>query len=246
MGWVDIVFIGLIVVLAIIGLSKGLFESILGIFSSILSIVIAIMVQKPVTNLINKMVDTNKLFSDLLIKWKWINESGATIFGKTYTVEQIGNVCTVVVSILAVWLLIKLAILLLSKLFDSATSNNSALSGLNRVLGLIFGAAKGMLIGCVGLGLAAILQICGVAGVKDVMEQNKFSNYVYGYVGEWVGEQVEDRVEDFLGKGKTTEEGGEQNGEQSGEQTGEGSQSGEQSGDVTGDQNGAQSGAATA
>lgn len=208
MGWVDIVFIVIIVLCAIIGLAKGLFESILSIFSSVLSVVVAILVSKQVAAFINKLVDANNFFSDLLIKWGWISKEGATIFGKVYTPEQIGNTCTIIVSIIAVWVLIKLAILLLSKLFDSATTSNSAISGLNRVLGLVFGAAKGFLIGCVGLGLASILSLCGVSGVKDLMEKNKMSNFVYGYISEWVGTTLEDRIDDFLGKGEipSTEE----------------------------------------
>lgn len=205
MGWVDIVFIVIIVLCAIIGLAKGLFESILSIFSSVLSVVVAILVSKHVAAFINKMVDANKFFSDLLIKWGWISEEGATIFGKVYTPEQIGNTCTIIISIVAVWILIKLAILLLSKLFDSATTSSSAISGLNRVLGLVFGAAKGFLIGCIGLGLAAILSLCGVNGVKDLMEKNKMSNFFYGYISEWVGTTLEDRIDDFLGKGETPE-----------------------------------------
>lgn len=208
MGWVDIVLIVIIVLCAIIGLAKGLFESILSIFSSVLSVVVAILVSKQVAAFINKLVDANNFFSDLLIKWGWISEEGATIFGKVYTPEQIGNTCTIIISIVAVWILIKLAILLLSKLFDSATTSNSAISGLNRVLGLVFGAAKGFLIGCVGLGLASILSLCGVNGVKDLMEKNKMSNFVYGYISEWVGTTLEDRIDDFLGKGEipSTEE----------------------------------------
>ena len=202
MGWVDIVFIALLVIFAIIGLAKGLFESILSIFSSVLSVAIAILVSKPVTSLINKVVDTNKFFSELLVKWGWIGEEGATIFGKTYTVTQIGNACTTIASILAVWLLIKLAIWLLAKLFDSATTSSSALSGLNRVLGLVFGAAKGFLIACIGLGLAAILNICGVSGIGTLMEANPISNFAYKYVSEWVGTTLEDRIDNVLGKGE--------------------------------------------
>ena len=216
MGWVDIVFIALLVIFAIIGLAKGLFESILGIFSSVLSVAVAILVSKPVTSLINKVVDTNKFFSELLVKWGWIGEEGATIFGKTYTVTQIGNACTTIVSIVAVWLLIKVAIWLLAKLFDSATTSSSALSGLNRVLGLVFGAAKGFIIACIGLGLAAILNICGVSSVGTLMEANTMSNFVYKYVNEWVATTIEDRIDDVLGKGElpgTETEGEEAEGE---------------------------------
>ena len=215
MGWIDIVFIALLVIFAIIGLAKGLFESILGIFSSVLSVGIAIMVQKPVTALINKVVDTNKFFGDLLVSWGWIGEEGTTVFGKSYTVAQIGNACTVIVSIIAVWLLLKLAILLLSKLFDSATTRSSALSGLNRVLGLVFGAAKGFIIAVIGLGLASVLNIVGVSNINATMEANPMSNFFYKYVNEWVATTVEDRIDDVLGKGTLPgSDAGEQNGEE--------------------------------
>lgn len=226
MGWVDIIFIALLVVFALIGLAKGLFESILGIFSSVLSIGIAIMVQKPVTAFINKMVDTNKFFGDLLVNWGWISEEGTTVFGKTYSVAQIGNACTVIVSILAVWILIKLVVLLLSKLFDSATTRSSALSGLNRVLGLVFGAAKGFLIVVIGLGLASILNICGVQNINSTMEANPMSNFVYKYVNEWVATTLEDRIDDVLGKGvlpgQTPEDGDATEGESGDAETGAG------------------------
>lgn len=227
MGWVDIVFIVVLVLFAIIGLAKGLFESILGIFSSVLSVGVAIMVQKPVTALINKIVDTNKFFGDLLVNWGWISPEGTTAFGKTYTVAQIGNACTVIVSIIAVWLLIKLAVLLLSKLFDSATTRSSALSGLNRVLGLVFGAAKGFIIVVVGLGLASVLNICGVSNINSTMEANPMSNFIYKYVNEWVGTTLEDRIDDVLGKGTlpgtdtgSTEGSGEEAGEGTGTEAG--------------------------
>ena len=216
MGWIDIVFIALLVIFAIVGLARGLFESILGIFSSVLSVGIAIMVQKPVTALINKVVDTNKFFGDLLVGWGWIGEEGTTVFGKSYTVAQIGNACTVIVSIIAVWLLLKLAILLLSKLFDSATTRSSALSGLNRVLGLVFGAAKGFIIAVIGLGLASVLNIVGVSNINATMEANPMSNFFYKYVNEWVATTVEDRIDDVLGKGTLP---GSDAGEQEGEET---------------------------
>ncbi len=205
MGWIDIVFIAIIAICAIAGLARGLFESILSIFSSVLSIVAAILASKHVAAFINSLVDANKFFAETLIKWNWISEEGIVLLGKTYTAAQIGNVCTIIISVLAVWLLIKLAIVLLSKLFDSAISSSSALSGLNRVLGLVFGAAKGFLIGCVGLGLAAVLSFVGVKEVQSTIKDgnNNFSNYCYGYISEWVGETLEDRIDDVLGKGKT-------------------------------------------
>ena len=214
MGWVDIVFIGLIVIFAIIGLSKGLFESILGIFSTVLAVAIAIWVSGPVSSFINSTVHANEFFGNLLVNLGWISETGIEIGKIVYSKAQIGNALSVVVSVVAVWLLIKLAIALLSKLFDEATSSNSALSGLNRVLGLIFGAAKGFIIGVVILGLASLLSMCGLSNVKTTIEsKSKFTNFVYGYVNEWVRDAVEDKLESILkdvaGDGEDGEQGGE-------------------------------------
>lgn len=213
MGWIDIVFIALIVVFALIGLAKGLFESILSIFSSALSIIIAILASKYVASFLNNLVNCNAFFAEKMVAWGWVPAEGATLFGKVFTPEQLANTCTIILSVVAVWLLIKLAIWLLSKLFDNVTASSNAVSGLNRVLGMIFGAAKGFLIGCVALGLVTVISVFvpNNSIVKEIQDKNAMTNFVYKYVSTWVGDNLEKHIEDIVGKG--SEQGGEQPGE---------------------------------
>lgn len=219
MGWIDIVFIVLIVLFAIIGLAKGLFDSILSIFSSVLSIIAAILASKYVAAFLNNITHCNDFFAKKIVEWGWVGDNGLEIFGKVFTPGQLANTITIILSIIAVWLLIKLAIALLSKLFDNVTSSSNAMSGLNRVLGLVFGAAKGVLIACLGFALVSVVTVFipNVSEkVKTEMEKNKMSGFFYTYVNEWVGESLEKRIDDILGKGTTPtpEAGGETGGEE--------------------------------
>lgn len=203
MGWIDIVFIALIVVFALIGLARGLFESILSIFSSALSIIVAILASKYVAAFLNNITNCNAFFAEKMVAWGWVPAEGATLFGKVFSPEQLATTLTIILSVVSVWLLIKLAIWLLSKLFDNVTASSNAISGLNRVLGMIFGAAKGFLLGCVALGLITVITVFvpNNSIVKEIQDKNKMTNFVYKYVSTWVGDTLKDRVEDILGKG---------------------------------------------
>jgi uncharacterized membrane protein required for colicin V production len=202
MGWIDIVFIAIIVVFALIGLAKGLFESILSIFSSALSIAIAILASSYVATFLNNITKCNDFFAKSIVSWGWVKQEGLEFLGKLYTPAQVANTITVIISVVAVWLLLKLAIWLLSRLFNNVTASSTAISGLNRVLGLFFGIAKGFLIVCVGLGLVSIVTFFGIgSNISAEIEKNSMTNFVYKYVHNWVGELLEDKVEDFIGKG---------------------------------------------
>lgn len=203
MGWVDIIFIAILVLFSVIGLCKGLFESLLSIFGTVLSLFIAIWVSKPVAAFLNKIVDVNGFFLNLLTKWNIIAEDGLVhMLGKTFSGKQAAEFCSIVLSVILVWLLIKLAVLLLAKLFDSATSNSSALSGLNRVFGLVFGLAKGFLISCIGFAIISGLNIFGITKglVTEIQEKNKMSGFVYKYVNEFVANELDKRLDDLVGE----------------------------------------------
>lgn len=191
MNWVDIVVIAIVVLTAGIGLWRGLFESILSLVGTFLSVFLAVLASKPVASFLNKIAKMDQLFMKLLK-----SDEGVTLFGKTFTNEKIAALCTIVLAIVIVWILIKLAIFLLSRLFDSAVSKSNALSGLNRVLGLFFGAVKGAAIVLVVLGLlfcASLLPFVGDKLEKPIMKSG-FTQKIYVYVGEWVGDKLGDRI----------------------------------------------------
>ena len=207
MGWIDIVVIALVVLSAIIGLAKGLFESILSLFGTGLSLGIAIWASKPVANFISGIVNVNEFIVGLLEKYGVAEDGVVKILMQNFAVEQAADFLTIVASVILVFILIKLVIWLLAKLFDSATSNSSALSGLNRLLGLVFGAAKGLVF--VGIGLAIASLVGSVAFTEQInteIQKNQITSFVYNYVDNWVEDTLEDQLRKLIGEPEENEE----------------------------------------
>lgn len=204
MGWIDIVVIAIIAISAIIGLAKGLFESILSIFGTVLSLFIAIWASKPIGEFLNKLVSVDSLFARLLAEYV-STDGGVTIslFGlSNVPVADAAHFCTILATTILVFILIKLVIWLLAKLFDSATTNNSALSGLNRLLGLVFGAAKGALyvaLGFIILSVVARMPILGSHITAEIHNgKNEISSFIYNKADDFVDQKLMDILQDLV------------------------------------------------
>lgn len=196
MAWIDIVFIAIIVIFAIVGLVKGLFDSILSLVASVASIFLAFWAGKPVAEFFNKMVGLNSFFEKALTSIG-VSESGVA----SHSLQELASVCSLVLSMLIVFILIKVAVWLLAKLFDSVTANSTALSGMNRLLGLVFGAVKGFAIVLIVLGLTAIVSIYVTpvgTKVNNFLENSSITMKTYNYIEEWVDNDLRDKVDDFI------------------------------------------------
>lgn len=194
MAWIDVVFIAIIILFAIIGLVKGLFDSILSLIASVASVFLAFWASKPVAEFINKLADVNKFFEKFLVNNLGVTEEASKV-------SELASVCTLVLSMIIVFVLIKVAVWLLAKLFDSATANSTALSGMNRLLGLAFGAVKGFAIVLVVLCATAILgSNVDKIGTKvdDFLDDSKITLKTYNYVVEWVDDSLSDKLDDFV------------------------------------------------
>ena len=195
MHWIDIVFIAVILIFAIVGLVKGLFDSILSLCASVASVFLSFWAGKPVAAFLNKLVDVNSFFVKGLTS---INVTDTTVPG--YNLEQLATVCTIALSMVVVFILIKVAVWLLAKLFDSVTASSTAASGLNRLLGLIFGAVQGFAIVLVVLGVTSIVSIVGPldSKINTFLEPSKITRGTYNYVDEWVQDELRDKIEEFV------------------------------------------------
>ncbi len=190
MTWIDIIFIALIILFAVIGLWKGLLDSILGLITSFASIFIAIWAAKPVAKFIRKIVDVDSLFYNLLEGFYNGSET-KSIFGVSLTREKLSAFLTVVACAVLVFILLRLTVWLISKLFDSATASSSTLSGLNRLFGLGFGVVKGLLINCAILAGVSVLANTGIApNLKTTINNSKISNFFYKYTSEFVHDKL--------------------------------------------------------
>ena len=181
--WIDVIFAVIIVVYALIGLSKGFFESVLRLVSTGASVGLAVWLARPLSTLVNKILP--------LIKWyeKALESQPETIqiFGYQFTHSQAAAFLSIVTTGIVIFLLVKIIIWILAKLFDNATKNNSALSGINRVLGLLFGLGKGAVIVGSLLGTVSLLSsIPMLEKVGDAVRSTKVTGWVYNYVDDFI------------------------------------------------------------
>lgn len=195
MHWIDIVFIAVILIFAIVGLVKGLFDSILSLCASVASVFLSFWAGKPVAAFLNKLVDVNGFFI------KGLTSMGITDTSvPNYNLDQLATICTIALSMVVVFVLIKVAVWLLAKLFDSVTASSTAASGLNRLLGLIFGAVQGFAIVLVALGVTSIVSMVGPldAKINTFLEPSKLTRGIYNYVDEWVQDDLSDKINEFV------------------------------------------------
>ncbi len=200
--WVDIVLIAILVVFLIIGLWKGFFDSLLGLISTGLAIVVAITCAKPASSFINKFINLPNWIDGLLSK-VMAEDKVVNLFGNadlSFTRIQLANFLSIVMSAIIVFIVTKLAIWLLAKLFDSVVSESTFASGLNKVLGGIFGIVRGGALILAILLLCAVLSGTGLATpIQNTISNSKVTNYVYKYVSDFTENQLTKAdIKDFV------------------------------------------------
>ena len=191
MSWFDIIFIAIVAIFAIVGLWKGLLDSILGLVTTLVSIVLSIWWAKPVAKFLRKIVDIDNIFFKML-KGAFAEKETIKVLGViSLTREKLSAFLTVALSAVIIFILIRLAVWVVSKLFDSATASNSALSGLNRVFGLAFGVAKGLVVCCAILAGLYVIGNTGLAKNLDTkLDNTKVVSFFYKYTGDFVTEKL--------------------------------------------------------
>lgn len=188
--WVDIIFFAIIIIFALIGLWKGLFESLISLISTAVCVVISVYLAKPCASFINNTIglDTPKMFDGLI--GKFTKEQQFSLFNMTFKRSEIAGFLSMIFAGIVVFILLKLAIYLLAKIFDSITNGNTVLNGLNRVLGMLFGIIKG------GIIVVVTLAICTVfarfTNVETYIKQSTVTNWVYNYVDDFTENQLKD------------------------------------------------------
>lgn len=195
--WLDIVLLVLIVVCAFVGLFKGFFDSILSLFGNVVSLIIAYFLAKYVASFLNATFGVNTYIAKLLEKWG-VNEGGLIGFSR----DRLANIITLVLSIIIVWILLRLVIMLLSRIFSSVTDNSSTISGMNRLFGFLFGAIKGFVFVIVGFGLLSIIATFlpenNAQSLNSFLKKNPVTYAVYVPVANWTQENLKDKIDKAL------------------------------------------------
>lgn len=197
---IDGLLILIIVVCAIIGIVKGLFDSILSLVGTGLALAISIFTAKYLANFINKIFN----FEDLILQKLDGGEEGAIEFfnGKfKFDNVEIAKFVVWIISLVIMFIVIKLAIYILSKIFESITKNSPALSGINRVLGMVFGVVRG------GVVVLSLLAVCSLLSqvptigtpIYDKIANTKITSGIFKWVDEFVENNItEDTVRDIV------------------------------------------------
>lgn len=191
---VDVIFFGILIVFAIIGIVKGLFDSILSLISTGLSFAVAIIVAKPATSFLGKIFPIGNLFNGML------KEETYELFGKAFSKAEVATFLTVLLSIFIVFALIRIGIWLLARLFASTVEKSTIGSGLNKVLGGLFGLAKGFVIVVIILVACTFLtRVSAFSGLHDKIEASTCTRFVYSYVSDTTEKLMEKAdMQDFI------------------------------------------------
>lgn len=199
--WVDVIFFAILIIFTVIGIFTGLFDSLLGLISTGVALAISILVAKPATSLLNKMFNVPKMFSGMLDHIS----SGETVnlFGNSalaFDKNGIANFLSIVFAILIVFILIKLAIFLLARLFSSVVENSTIASGLNKVLGGLFGLVKGfVIVVAILMALSAVSGTIDKGKIQETMDKSKVTHTVYKYVSDTTEKLLEKAdIQDFI------------------------------------------------
>ncbi|MBQ8762420.1 MAG: CvpA family protein [Clostridia bacterium] len=220
MPWVDIIFFALLVIFAIVGCVKGFLKSLLGLFSTFITLLLAIWLAKPVSGLVDSLFGLSATFGSLmqgsihdafaggipvvfqgLVTILMGSEymEGADTTSLEFAADfsfKLGEIITVVICVIILYFIIRFVLYLLGRLFDVITKSR-AISGLDRVLGFVLGAAKGVLCLFVIFGVAYLISMF-IPGLNDtilnVIEPNGVSSPFYN----WVRDVIENTIIPFF------------------------------------------------
>lgn len=197
---IDGVLIAIIVVSLIIGICKGLIDSVLGLLGTAIAVVAGVFGAKFLSNFVNRIFN---LETFVLGKLEGGAEGTAKFFGGEFSNIDIAKFCVWVLTVVIIFLIVKLAIFILAKIFESVVANSPRLTGINRVLGMLFGTVKGLIValGIVAIG-SLVSEVPGIGKlVTDKIAETKVTSFAYKYVDEFVDENVtSEKVQEIVDK----------------------------------------------
>lgn len=204
---IDGVLILILVISTIVGIVKGFFDSLLSLLGTGLSFSIAVFTAKYVSGFLNKIIGIEEF---VLNKLDATNEGTVEFFG-TRTNADVAKFCTWIVTVIVMFLIIKLAIFILAKIFESVTKNSPTLSGINRVFGMLFGLLKGAAWVVVLLALCSSVSKVPVIGttINNKIAETKVTSFVYKYVDDFVETQLtQEKIDGIINKLTGNDQGG--------------------------------------
>ena len=200
---VDGLLILIIAVCVIIGICKGLFDSLISLIGTSVSLVVSVLVGKHIANFINKIFG----FEDFVLeKLDAHNSTGViSFFNGSFTLSnvEVAKFCVWICAVVILFLTILLVIHILAKLFESVVNTSPTISGVNRVLGLVFGFLRGGAIVIVLLALCSVLSQVPVIGgpIYDTIDNSKITSGIFNYVDDFVEKKLtKENIQELIDK----------------------------------------------
>ena len=218
MAWLDIAIIAVVVILALVGMGRGFLKSLLQFFGTLATLALSIWLAKPFSGLLQGWFGLNSALGNALydpitaacaegdggaIPNFFLNKFAEILMGSGYWQSyaqgsndpafiadfsgKIGDVLGVVISVVILYILFRIAVAILGKIFD-AISKNRAISGLDRLLGLVLGALKGCLVvAIVFIGVYLVSPAIPAFGdwVNNLLADNSISNTIFTWLSEF-------------------------------------------------------------
>ena len=196
---IDGILILILLVCIITGIVRGLIDGVLHLVGSGLAIAAAVFLAKYAANFINKIFN----FEDwVLNKLDGGREGSFELFGKIKLDNvELAKFTVWIISVIIVFLVIKLVLLILTKVFESVTKKSVTISAINRVLGMIFGILRGGVIVLALVGVCTLLANVPVIGDPIYKEMNNatITGKVYKYVDDFIEKNLtEEKVRDII------------------------------------------------
>jgi len=193
----------LFVVCVIIGVCKGLFDSLIGLIGTGVSLIASVFLAKHVAGFINKIFG----FEDFVLEKLDANNSDGVIsfFGGNFTLSnvEVAKFCVWICAVVILFLTILLVIHIIGKLFEAVVNSRPTLSGVNRVLGLVFGLARGCVTVIALLALCSVLAQVPVIGtpIYDAIQSTKITGKVFDYVDDFVEKNLtKENIQELIDK----------------------------------------------
>ena len=201
-------------------IAKGFLKSLLGLFSTFVTLLLAIWISKPVSALIDNLFGLSAAFGSLmesgihdafadgipvifqglviiLMGQEYMQTADTTSaqFAADFSLK-LGEIITVVISVIVLYFIIRLVLYLLSRLFDIITQSR-AISGLDRILGLVLGAAKGVVCLFLVFGIIYIIAILIPAAGTEIQTYLSENTVSYSFFN-WVTDVIENTIIPFF------------------------------------------------
>lgn len=197
MAVLDIIVLSFIGLYALTGLYRGFVDSLLALFNTFISFALAIFLGNRIARHLRTMVDLDGWMDNFLQEILHITEDNIN-FLNTFQVprEQVAHFLATVLVICLAYLAILITIQVVRQVLDPLTDKDSPLHGINRLLGLGFGAAKGLFVICaffVLLSMASFVQPIADK-LEPIIMETKYTKVIYEKTNDFVRERLHDKI----------------------------------------------------